>query len=80
VGGYLVREGGHAVQCCVLHFSEEENDVVLISMRKYVQDFCCYRSIFSAHSAIKSSTAFFCTKEVGSMSLLAMGGKGVGDA
>jgi hypothetical protein len=51
----------------VLYFSEEENDVVIISMRKSVQGLCCSRSIFSAHSATKFSTTFFVLKEVGSL-------------
>jgi hypothetical protein len=48
----------------VLCFSEEENDVVLISMRKSVQGVCFSRSIFSAHGAIKFSTTFFVLKRL----------------
>jgi hypothetical protein len=48
----------------VLYFSEEEKDVVIISIRKSVQGLCYSRSIFSAHSAIKFSTTFFVLKRL----------------
>jgi hypothetical protein len=52
----------------VLYFSKEENNVVIISMRKSVQGWCCSRSICSAHSAIKFSITFFVlNKGVGSL-------------
>jgi hypothetical protein len=48
----------------VLQFSEEENDVVIISMRKSVQGLCCSRPTFSAHSAMKFSTTFCVLKRL----------------
>jgi hypothetical protein len=55
----------------VLQFSEEENDVVIISMRKSVQGLCCSRPTFSAHSAMKSSTTFCVLKRLDCVSVAA---------
>ena len=49
------------------HFSEEENDVVFISIRKRNQGFRNHRYMCSAYCAMKFKSTVFCAKEAVSL-------------